>query len=80
MFGNRGSRPKKKVYWDLVMNGEPISPKHQRPKAIGDKLANSHLVSDDDRKFFEDFFEFGDVINLFLADRHVGSRWRIQEL
>jgi hypothetical protein len=30
MFGSRGERPKKKIYWELV-HGEPIAPRHQRP-------------------------------------------------
>ena len=76
LFGNRGSRPKKKVYWNLV-SGEPISPKHQRPQAIGD--AHPTLANDADRQFFIDFFEFGDVVNCWFADTHSGSRWRIQE-
>ena len=57
------------------MRGEPISPKHQRPQAIGD--AHPTLAGDDDRQFFIDFFEFGDVINWWFTDD--GSRWRIQE-
>jgi hypothetical protein len=30
--------------------------------------------------FFSDFAEFADVVNWWLADEHVGSRWRLQEL
>lgn len=60
MFGNKGSRPKKKVYWDLV-SGEPISPKHQRPQVIGDKHPN--LADNSDRQFFVDYSDFGDVLN-----------------
>jgi hypothetical protein len=75
VFGNRGDRPKKKVYRDLV-HGEPISPKHQRPQAIGD--AYPTLAGDIDRQFF--ISEFGDVMNWWFADEHTRSRWRIQEL
>jgi hypothetical protein len=72
----KSGRPKKKVYQQLV-SGKPISPKHQRPPIIGDEYG---LADDADRLFFSDFFEFGDVMNWWLADQHVGSRWRIQEL
>ena len=77
MFGNRGSRPKKKVYWELVKGG-PISPKHQRPQVIGD--AHPTLADDADRQFFNDFVDFGDVMNWWFSDEHSGSRWRVQEL
>jgi hypothetical protein len=72
MFGNRGSRPKKKVYWDLA-RGEPISPKHQQPQSMG------NLADDIDRQFFNDFSEYGEVLNWWLSDKHTGSRWRVQE-
>ena len=71
MFGNRGSRPKKKVYWDLV-RGEPISPKHHRPQAIGDGHPN--LADDNDRQFFTDFLEFGDVMNWWFDNV---AEWRL---
>jgi hypothetical protein len=60
------------------VEGEPISPEHQRPSCLGDALAHTHLVGDDDRQFFADFYGFGDVVNSVLADEN--SRWRLQEL
>jgi len=30
--------------------------------------------------FFADFADFANVVNWWLADEHVGSRWRLQEL
>lgn len=63
-----------KALWD----SEPIAPRHGRPKAIGDDYPN--LASDYDRRFFADFAEFGGVVNSWLADEYVNSRWRLQEL
>lgn len=73
MFGTRAGRPKQKVYRALVQ-GDPISPKHQRPKSAG------NLADRTDQLFFNDFFDFGDVVNWWLSDEHSWSRWRIQEI
>lgn len=79
MFGSRGSRPKTEFY-EALRNGDPITPRHDRPAAIGDSYSSSYLVADDDRRFFEEFFDFGDVLNWWFADDYSDSRWRIQEL
>jgi hypothetical protein len=74
VFGD--NRPKKEFYRRLV-NGEPISPKHQRPSHLGDDFGDFH-VSDEDQQFFFDFYAFGDFVNSLLSD--MNSRWRLQEL
>jgi hypothetical protein len=38
------------------------------------------LADDEDRRFFTDFAEFADVVNWWLADENVGTRWRLQKL
>lgn len=69
-------RPKKKVYWDLV-SGAAITPKHSRPEAIKEL----HFGLDEcDRQFFNEFYDFGDVVNWCFEDRYSSSRWRLQEL
>jgi hypothetical protein len=60
-------RPKKK-FWSQLQSSPPISPQHQRPKATGgDKR---------DKQFFEEFRYFGDVLNWWCSDEHVGNRWQ----
>ena len=69
----RPGRPKKK-FIRLLRNGKPIIPAHRAPQTTeGD--------SQSDRVFFEDFAWFGEVVNSWLSDEHVGaSSWRLQEL
>lgn len=64
--------PKKKFARSL-WGGEPIVPRHRRP-------ASTDAWSDQDKLFFSDFADFGDVVNWWLADEYVGSPWRLQEL
>jgi hypothetical protein len=73
----RPAKPKKKFVKRLLQS-EPITPKHQQPKTIGGEFGS--LVSKEDRLFFEDFADFGVVVNWWLADEYVGRRWRLQEL
>jgi hypothetical protein len=68
----------KKKFRKQLYDTKPITPKHQLPKAIGGKLES--LVSEKDRVFFADFADFANVVNWWLADEAVGSRWRLQEL
>jgi len=63
-----------KLLWD----SDPITPRHERPKVIGDN--HPSLASDADRRFFADFADFGDVVNWWFADEYRSSRWRLQEL
>jgi len=74
MFGSTGPRPEKTAYWELV-NGEPITPRHERPSLIGDK---DPPLEESVRLLFEDFADFGDVLNRWFIDNV--SRWRVQEL
>ena len=66
-----------KKFKDTIWKGDPITPKHDRAKSISEFR---NLVSEGDHRFFADFAEFGDVVNWWLADKHVGSSWRLQEL
>jgi hypothetical protein len=68
----------KKRFVEQLLNGEPITPKHQPAKTIGGKFES--MVSKEDRLFFRDFADFAAVINWWLAQEYVGSRWRLQEL
>jgi hypothetical protein len=70
-------RPNKRFLKELL-HSEPITPKHNPPKAAGGEY--SGLVDDEDRRFFADFAEFADVVNWWLAEEYVGSHWRLQEL
>jgi hypothetical protein len=68
----------KKKFRKQLYGTNPITPKHQPPKAIGGKFES--LVRKQDRVFFADFADFASVVNWWLADEHVGSRWQLQEL
>jgi hypothetical protein len=63
-----------KLLWD----SEPITPEHEPPKVAGGEFSSQ--ADDDFRRFFSDFAEFADVVNWWLADEHIESRWRLQEL
>ena len=68
----RPPTPKKKVIAALL-HSEPIAPKHQPPKTIGEKFPS--LITEEDRLFFDDFEDFAAVVNWGLAD----EPWRLQE-
>jgi hypothetical protein len=75
----RPPQPKlKKKFVEQLLHSEPITPKHQPPKTIGGEFES--LVSQEDRLFFGDFADFANVVNWWLANEHVRSRWRLQEL
>ena len=61
-----------------LWRSDPIIPKHEPPKAAGGDFPS--LVGDDDRLFFADFKDFADVMNWWLADKYVASRFRLQDL
>jgi hypothetical protein len=72
---NRGPRPNKKAAKSL-WDSDPIVPRHDPPKVAGGRW--SSVADDEDRAFFSDFKEFGDIANrLLLRD---GLRFRLQEL
>lgn len=73
----RPPRLKNKFITELL-DSEPIVPKHQPPKTIGEKFAS--LVTEEDRLFFGDFVDFAAVVNWWLADEYVGGPWRLQEM
>lgn len=74
---NRPTGLNKKAAKALWQSG-PMVPRHNPPKVVGGDFPS--LVDDKDKAFFADFKEFADVVNWFLADMHVGSRFRLQEL
>jgi hypothetical protein len=64
----------KKKLVSALLSSEPIVPNH-RPPVIGEGF-----LSKAERQFFIDFEDFADVVNWWLADEHVGTRWRLQVL
>jgi hypothetical protein len=58
-----------------LWRSDPIIPRHDPPKAPGGAWA-----SDEDRRFFAEFSEFANVVNRWLADEFVASRFRLQDL
>ena len=80
MMANKASRPAglNKKAAKALWHSDPIVPRHDPPKVVGGDFPL--LVGDVDRTFFEDFRDFADVVNWFLADKYVGSRFRLQDL
>lgn len=52
---------------------KPIEPKHEPPRPTS-------FPHEWDRRFFFDFASFGSIVNSWLADEFVSSRFRLQEL
>jgi hypothetical protein len=71
------SRPNKK-FLNKLLRSEPIIPKHDPPKAGGN--FSSMADTDEGKRFFADFAPFAEIMNEWLADEYVGSRWRLQDL
>jgi hypothetical protein len=69
----------KKKFLSALLHSEPITPRHQPPKCIGEGFGEP-LVSNDDQLFFADFRDFARVVNWWLSDSDVGGPWRLQEL
>jgi hypothetical protein len=75
----RPAQPKiKKKFVKRLLQSAPITPQHQPPKKIGGNFESE--VSKEDRVFFAEFADFAAVVNRWLANEHVGSHWRLQEL
>jgi hypothetical protein len=72
-------KPKKK-FLTALLHSEPITPKHEPPNTVSGENDFPSLVTNEDRLFFGDFADFAAVVNWWLADEHVGSPWRIEEL
>lgn len=62
----------------LLWHSDPVIPKHDPPKIAGAEF--SSFAGDLDRRFFEDFKKFSDVMNWWLADEYIASRFRLQDL
>lgn len=72
-------RPKlKKKFVKSILNSKPIIPKHERPESITEQFRD--IVDERDKAFFDDFRDFGDVVNWWCSDEYTGSPWRLQEL
>jgi hypothetical protein len=71
MMATKVSRPAglNKKAGKALWHSDPIVPRHEKPKVVGDA----------DTTFFDDFKEFADVVNWWLAD-YDESRFRLQEL
>jgi hypothetical protein len=78
LWQTAAQKPKKlkKKFIAALLRSKPIEPKHQRPTTIGEGWG----VYDQDRKFFADFDDFGDVVNWWFANPDVDGPWRLQEL
>ena len=61
-----------------LWHSDPIVPRHDPPKVVGGDCPS--LADDADRKFFDDFREFADVVNWWLSDKYVASHFRLQDL
>ena len=61
-----------------LWRSDPIIHKHDPPKTAGAEW--SSMARDVDRVFFADFRDFADVVNWWLADEYVASRFRLQDL
>lgn len=68
----------KKKFLTALLTSEPVVPKHQPPKVLGEDFPS--LITEEDRLFFDDFTDFAGVVNWWLADKDVGRSWRLQEL
>jgi hypothetical protein len=80
MMATKASRPAglNKKAAKALWHSDPIAPRHDRPKVVGGNFPS--LVDDADRRFFDDFKDFVDVVNWWLADKYVASRFRLQDL
>jgi hypothetical protein len=78
LWSERRPEKIKKKFRKQLYDTKPITPKHRPPKVIGGQFES--LVRENDRAFFADFADFANVVNWWLADEHVRSRWRLQEL
>jgi hypothetical protein len=67
-------RPNKK-FLNKLLHSEPIIPNHDPPKAGGN--FSSMADTAEGKRFFADFAPFAEIMNEWLADEYVGSRWRL---
>jgi hypothetical protein len=74
---NKPAGPHQKAATAL-WHSDPIVPLHEPPNVPGGKL--SSWATDTDKAFFLDFKDFAVVVNWWLADKYVASRFRLQDL
>jgi hypothetical protein len=67
----------KKTFLKQLLHSEPITPKHEPPPPL---KKDAWGVDEEVLQFFDDFRDFANVVNWWLADDPVGSPWRLQEL
>jgi hypothetical protein len=74
----RPERPKKK-FLNRLWDSKPIMPKHEPPPPLKE---GAWGVGNEELQFFEDFEDFANVVNWWLADPdvHQDCPWRLQEL
>lgn len=61
-----------------LWNSDPIVPRHEAPNFVGRDIPG--WGDDAVRTFFDDFKEFADVVNWWLADKYIATRFRLQNL
>ena len=78
MMATKAGRPAglNKKAAKALWHSDPIVPRHDPPKVVGGRF--SSLASTTDKAFFDDFKEFADVVNWWLAT--LESRFRLQDL
>jgi hypothetical protein len=70
----------KKKFRNRLWRSEPIVPKHQPPPPLNEKAYGVHKET---LQFFNDFEDFANVVNSWLADPDIypnNNPWRLQEL
>jgi hypothetical protein len=78
LWQSKRPEKQKEKFLRSLLHSTPIEPKHNGPKHIGGEFES--LTDDDDRRFFNDFAAFGNVVNGWLSDAQFGVPWRLQEL
>ena len=70
----------KKKFRNRFWNGKPITPKHEPPPPL--KASDTYRVRKEELQFSNDFEDFAEVVNWWLADPDAYHRnsWRLQEL
>jgi hypothetical protein len=66
--------PQPKKAFLSTLQSKPIEPKRVKQNPL------PNYAGDTAKQLCRDFADFGAVVNWWLSDEHVGSRWRLQEL
>src|SRR6516225_8760621 len=69
----------KKKFCNRFWNGKPITPKHEPPPPL--KASDTYRVRKEELQFSNDFEDFAEVVNWWLAGPYVYPHgpWRLQE-